>query len=107
MTPDLIAEFETCIRRDPAQRGLIASEPLFGPLCPGHLGAAAAHLARFGRRVAIVTGFFIPGAAPPAAETDGPPGALVLAQTLQALGIDSLMVTDEFCFGAINDWRCQ
>jgi hypothetical protein len=101
LTPDLISEFETCIRRDPAQRGLIASEPLFGPLCPAHLGDAATHLARFGRRVAIVTGFFIPGGAPPAAETDGPPGALVLAQTLQALGIDSLIVTDGFCFGAV------
>jgi hypothetical protein len=101
LTKDLISEFETCIRRDPAKRGLIASEPLFGPLCPGHLGEAAMHLARFGRRVAIVTGFFIPGGAPPAAETDGPPGALVLAQTLQALGIDVLIVTDGFCFGAV------
>jgi hypothetical protein len=102
LTPNLISEFETCIRRDPAQRGLIASEPLFGPLCPGHLGAAAAHLARFGRRVAIVTGFFIPGGAPPAAETDGPPGALVLAQTLQALGIDTLIVTDGYCSRAVS-----
>ncbi len=101
LTHNLITEFETCIRRDPAQRGLIASEPTFGPLCLGHLGEAAAHLARFGRRVAIVTGFFIPGGAPPAAETDGPPGALVLAQTLLALGIDSLIVTDGFCFGAV------
>lgn len=74
---------------------------MFGPLCPGHLAQAAAHLAEFGRRVVIVTGFYIPKADPPAAETDGPPGALVLAQTLLALGIDSRVLTDSFCFGAV------
>ena len=62
---------------------------MFGPLCPGHLAEAAAHLAEFGRRVVIVTGFYIPAGDPPAAETDGPPGALVLAQTLLALGIEA------------------
>jgi hypothetical protein len=102
VTDDLIHEFDACIRRDPAQRGLIASEPLYGPLCPGHLEAAANHLARFGKRVAIVTGFYIPAGDPPAAETDGPPGALVLAQTLLALRIESLVMTDGFCFNALS-----
>lgn len=74
---------------------------MFGPLCPGHLALSAAHLAEFGRRVVIVTGFYIPAGNPPAAETDGPPGALVLAQTLLALGIDSRVLTDSFCFGAV------
>jgi hypothetical protein len=105
MTPaapaDRIQEFEQCIRRDPAQRGLIGTEPLFGPLCPGHLGKAAAHLARFGKQVAIVTGFYIPGGDPPAAETDGPPGALLLAQALLAMGIDSFVLTDSFCLSAV------
>jgi len=81
---------------------LIATEPLFGPLCPGHLAAAADHLARFGKRIAIVTGFFIPAGDPPAAETDGPPGALLLAQTLSALGIDSFIITDSHCFDALS-----
>src|SRR5579871_239785 len=99
--PDQIREFEECIRRDPAQRGLIATEPQFGPLCPGHLAEAAAHLARFGKRVAIVTGFYIPAADPPAAETDGPPGALLLAQSLLAAGIDSFVITDGYCFSAV------
>jgi hypothetical protein len=101
VTVDLIHEFEASIRRDPAQRGLIGTEPMFGPLCPGHLAQAAAHLAEFGRRVVIVTGFFIPAGNPPAAETDGPLGALVLAQTLLALGIDSRVLTDSHCFGAV------
>jgi D-glutamate cyclase len=102
LTPDLISQFDACIRRDPAKRGLIATEPLYGPLCPGHLEAAATHLARFGKRVAIVTGFYIPAGDPPAVETDGPPGALVLAQTLLSLGIESLVITDGFCFDALS-----
>ncbi len=102
MTTPLIHEFDACIRRDPAQRGLIATEPLFGPLCPNHLFAAADHLSQFGQRTAIVTGFFIPAGDPPSAETDGPLGALVLAQTLLALGIDSHIITDGFCFNALN-----
>jgi hypothetical protein len=102
VTAALIDEFETSIRRDPAQRGLIATEPLYGPLCLGHLAAAAAHLAQFGKRAGIVTGFYIPAGDPPAAETDGPPGALVLAQTLLTLGIDSQIVTDRFCFDALS-----
>src|SRR5436190_739490 len=96
-----IAQFDAFIRRDPAQRGLIGSEPRFGPLCPGHLAGASAHLAEFGRKVAIVTGFFIPGGDPPAAETDGPPGALLLAQTLQRTGIDVVIVTERYCGRAL------
>src|SRR5262245_26651253 len=101
VTADLIRHFDAAIRRDPAHRGLISSELKFGPLCAGHLGAAATHLARNGKRVAIVTGFYIPGADPPAAETDGPPGALVLAQALHSLGVETIVVTDAFCFGAL------
>jgi hypothetical protein len=44
----------------------------------------------------------IPAGDPPAAETDGPPGALVLAQTLLALGMESLVITDKFCFSALS-----
>ena len=74
---------------------------MFGPLCSGHLAQAAAHVAEFGRRVVIVTGFFIPAGDPPAAETDGPPGALLLAQTLLALEIDARLLTDSYCFSAV------
>jgi len=98
---NLIQKLDASIRRDPARRGLIGTEPIFGPLCPGHLAQAAAHLAEFGRRVVIVTGFYIPAGDPPAAETDGPPGALVLAQTLLGLGIDARILTDSFCFSAV------
>lgn len=97
-----LAEMERLIRRDPAQRGLIASEAARGPLCPGHLTAAARHLAEHGRRVLLVTGFFIPGASPPAAETDGPPGTALLAAALKQLGISIQIVTDEPCRTAVE-----
>src|SRR5262245_20909068 len=101
VTADLIRQFYACIRRDPAKRGLIGSEPLFGPLCPGHLAAAASDLAQSGTRVVLVTGFYIPAGDPSAAETDGPPGALVLAQTLHSLGIETEVITDGYCFSAL------
>lgn len=102
LSHELLAEFERLIRRDPARRGLISSEPEYGPLCPGHLAEAAAHLAEHGRCVAIVTGFFIPAADPPAAETDGPPGALLLAAALAAAGIESFVLTDNACAAAVR-----
>ncbi len=47
--------------------------------------------------VAILTGFFIPAARPPAAETDGPLGAVQLAAAIQLLGGSVRLVTDEAC----------
>lgn len=65
------------------------------------MAAAATDLALRGRKIAIVTGFYIPAGTPPAAETDGPPGAILLAQVLLNVGIDNLVVTDGFCFDAL------
>ena len=93
----ILNEIERLIRRDPAKRGLIMSEESQGPLCLGHLAFAAADLAAHAERVVIVTGFFIPGATPPAAETDGPPGAAFLAAALASLGVHVQLVTDEPC----------
>ena len=97
-----LAEMERLIRRDPARRGLISSESTWGPLCPGHLARAARHLAEHGRRAIIVSGFFIPGAVPPAAETDGPPGAALLAAALTVAGLSVQIVTDEPCRSALE-----
>ena len=49
----------------------------------------------------LVTGFFIPRGDPPAAETDGPPGTLLLAQALEAAGIQTRIVTDRYCWNAV------
>lgn len=81
---------------------MIGTEPQYGPLCPGHLQAAAEHLAKFGTHVAIVTGFFIPHAETPAAETDGPPGSLFLAQALLKAGIETQIITDRHCLAAVR-----
>jgi len=98
----LIDQIDALIRRDPAARGLISSEPRHGPLCPGHLAQSAADLAASGRHVGIVTGFFVPDAQPPAAETDGPPGAIVLAIALESIGIPTTLVTDSHCAAALR-----
>ncbi len=68
----------------------------------GELAVAAGSLAASGRRVAIVTGFYIPTAEPPAAETDGPPGSVALAATLVRLGMEATVVTDPPCGPAVR-----
>ncbi|MBI1830314.1 MAG: DUF4392 domain-containing protein [Planctomycetes bacterium] len=52
--------------------------------------------------LAVVTGFFIPTATPPAGETDGPLGALFLARALVPLGIPVVLATDGFCVRALE-----
>lgn len=102
MSSDLISQFDALIRRDPARRGLISTEEQFGPLCAGHLQAAATHLAGHAKCVAIVTGFYIPRGEPPAAETDGPPGSLLLASALSQAGIPVIVITDALCSPAMR-----
>jgi len=74
---------------------LIASDPggrnIFGLVNANQLRLAAQSLL-LARRVAIVSGFYILEA--DASETDGPPGAKVLGQVLQTLGIDVDYITD-------------
>jgi len=43
----------------------------------------------------VVTGFWVPGAG--AAETDGPPGAVALAEAFRRLGADPLLTADARC----------
>lgn len=102
MTNPTIERIERSIRRDPAQRGLIGSETEFGPLCVGHLAAAAQDLATSAGHVGIVTGFYVPRAEPPAAETDGLLGSLMLAHALRCVGVDVSLITDEPCAGALH-----
>lgn len=98
----LIDQIDTLIRRDPAGRGLIYREAELGALCAGHLAQAAKDLAASARHVAIVTGFFVPDSQPPAAETDGPPGAVVLAVALESIGVKTTLVTDMHCASALR-----
>lgn len=52
--------------------------------------------------IAVVTGFFIPHGRPPAAETDGPLGAVFLARALTPLGIKVVLAADAFCIPALS-----
>jgi D-glutamate cyclase len=64
----------------------------------GGLWHAAAALAAAPRAsVGIITGFYVPLGAPPAAETDGPVGAAMLAGALTRVGVSCRLVTDEPC----------
>jgi hypothetical protein len=95
-----LTRIEAAIRSDPGRRGLLgAAGP---PLGLGELAAAARSLAETGRHAVLLTGFSIPTADPPAAETDGPPGAVALAETLNRLGIAATLVTDPFCGSALR-----
>ena len=52
--------------------------------------------------LAIVTGFLIPTAEPPAGETDGPLGAVYLARALIPLGVRVAILSDDFCMPALT-----
>jgi len=67
------------------------------PMVPySDLTGAVSSLVEKGRKVMIVTGFYIPAGEPPATETDGPPGALILAEGLKYLGMDVSLLSDEY-----------
>ena len=47
--------------------------------------------------IGVITGFFVPRAVPPAAETDGPIGAALLLRALAAAGVRVRLATDAPC----------
>ena len=59
--------------------------------------AASALAAGTHQSVGILTGFYVPLGTPPAAETDGPVGAAMLAGALTRVGVSCRLVTDEPC----------
>jgi D-glutamate cyclase len=76
---------ERFIQQDPGGRGL-STWATTGTLFPAALSLAG------GRHVLMVTGFYVAGAG--AIETDGPPGAIVMAHVLQKIGKKVTIVTD-------------
>ena len=69
-------------------------------LCTGgHWLRASAILSSL-RRVAIVSGFFVPKAGAP--ETDGPGGAVILGRAFMQQGADTEIWTDHLCVDAIK-----
>ncbi|HEX4130666.1 MAG TPA: glutamate cyclase domain-containing protein [Pirellulales bacterium] len=94
VSPHFWSECRRLLARDPGGRGLTGAGPENTLLAAAGLEPAARNLAAEATSVAIVTGFYVEGPAGPTIETDGPPGALLLARVLRALGINVTLVTD-------------
>ncbi len=73
---------------------------LFEAARGGLRSAASALAAAPAARVGLITGFYVPLGSPPAAETDGPVGAALLAKGLAEVGICCRVATDEPCRSA-------
>jgi hypothetical protein len=101
---DVLGQLREIIQNDVGKRGL-ATDPAENLItaCAGDFGSACHSLAGHPTPcLAVVTGFFIPTATPPAGETDGPLGALFLARALVPLGIPVTIATDDFCVRALE-----
>ena len=73
------------------------------PMVPySDLTGAVLSLVEKGRKVVIVTGFYVPIGDPPATETDGPPGALILAEGLKYLGMEVSLLSDEYTYSTLK-----
>ncbi len=104
MNETILVRLRDLIQEDVGRRGL-ATDPEANLLTAtkDDFAAACRSLAETARpTLAIVTGFFIPHAQPPAGETDGPLGALFLARALVPLGFHVILASDGFCVPALQ-----
>jgi len=99
---DEIRQIEQAISGDPAGRGLIDAASCLKVYYEGEISKAAYNLTKSAKRVGIVTGFYVPYANPPAAETDGPPGAVLLGKALSEIGVEVEFITDSLCENAVR-----
>jgi len=83
------------LARDPAENLVTATAGDFAAACASIAGHPAP-------RVGIVTGFMIPSAEPPTGETDGPLGAILLAEAFSRLGIPVVVASDAAGFDALK-----
>lgn len=100
----LLVDLEHIARCDAAGRGLTSTPSAIGRrlLMPiGQLAGAASDLCNC-RDAVIVTGFFIPTGEVPAAETDGPLGAVMLADAMRRNGARVSLLTDRYCLDAVS-----
>jgi len=91
----LYSQLSSVMRRDPAGRGLATAVRLAEIGAAKALESAAKSLASEGHSVGIVTGFPVHVGSEVAAETDGPPGAIMLASVLRTLGREVRIITDQ------------
>src|SRR5262249_22831452 len=101
---ELLNRMRDVVQEDIGNRGL-RTEPARNLInaCPDDFRLACESLAGTAKPgIAIVTGFYIPTAQPPAGETDGPLGAVYLARALTPLRVRVALVTDVFCERALR-----
>ena len=91
-----IGQIEAVIHRD-VGRGMDA---VFRATQGGLWSAASALAGSAAPRIGLITGFFIPNGDPPAAETDGPAGAALLASAFVGSGLSCRLATDTVCHSA-------
>ena len=96
MLQALIDQIERLIHRD-VGRGMDA---VFRAARGGLWGATQALAAVAAPRIGLITGFFVPAADPPAAETDGPAGAALMARAFTQAGLSCRLATDTVCRSA-------
>lgn len=92
----MIDRIERLIHRD-VGRGMDA---VFAATQGGLRGATQALARTMAPRVGLITGFFVPGGDPPAAETDGPAGAALIALGFVRSGLICRLATDTICQSA-------
>jgi hypothetical protein len=92
----LIDRIEAVIHRD-VGRGMQA---VFRATEGGLSAATMALAATPSPRIGFITGFFVPGGDPPAAETDGPAGAALMARAFVEAGLHCRLATDTECRSA-------
>ncbi len=96
--PAPIDAIEALIHRD-VGRNIGA---LFAAARGGLRSAATALAATPAPNVGILTGFYVPQGQPPAAETDGPAAAALLARGLTDAGVPVRLLTDAPCRSAVR-----
>lgn len=109
MSEAALERMRAIIQEDVGRRGL-CTHPTDNLItaCATDFSNACRSIARHADpSVAVVTGFFIPTAEPPAGETDGPLGAVFLARALVPLGIRVTLATDDFCKRALEAGLAQ
>ncbi len=92
----LIGRIEAVLHRD-VGRGM---EAVFHATRGGLWSAASALASGRAPRIGLITGFYVPGGDPPAAETDGPAGAALLARGFIGAGLHCRVATDTVCQSA-------
>src|SRR3954454_8639020 len=90
---DTVARIEALIHEEVGRN----IEGLFAAAKGGLWHAALALAGTSEPSLGIITGFYVPLSTPPAAETDGPVGAAMLAGALTRVGIACRLLTDEPC----------